>query len=238
MLTTLRKGDYIVNDLDSKIAEEIDDEALFRLAEGEEREFSQEYQQNMNQLYRKATAHPKRKMKPVRKIIAIAAIIAMLTGAAAATTFWEEIQQFFVSTFGRYIELQVDPGKEIRKEQFTMIPEDWNSFWLPNPDDYEYSISTVGESGKRKAVTFLIKDSELKLYQWTGNGGIRVDNDATAVPNIYVNHKEAYATEKSVDGTAFRTIFWTTEEMSFELRGLLPFDELTLIADSIVLIER
>lgn len=226
-----------MNDLDSKIAEGIDDEALFRLAEGEAREFSPEYRQSVERLYRRAGAHPKRRMRPIRRIIAFAAIVAVLTGAAAAATFWEEIQQFFVTTFGQYVELQVDPNKEIRQESFEAIPEDWDSFWYPE-EICDYSLLEVAATNNQKVITFQKEKEELKLYQWDEKKHINTDNEAEVIPGIFIDGKEIYATEKDIDGTTHRTIFWIKQDVSFSLRGALQFSELRKIAESLVLIER
>lgn len=226
-----------MNDLDSKIAEEIDDEALFRLAEGEEREFSPEYQQSMEQLYRKATAHPKRRRRPVRRIIAIAAIIAVLTGAAAAT-FWEEIQQFFVTTFGQYAVLQTGEATSPAFSPLDLVPEEWDSFWYPKRLEDECGFVSAQEVGTRRVITFQNATGEFKLFQWGDKRSVNVDNEATHVSGIYINNKEVYATEKEIDGGIYRTIVWSSDNMFFELRGAFSFDELCEIAESLVLIER
>lgn len=227
-----------MNDLDRKIAEGIDDEALFRLAEGEEHEFSPEYHKNMERLYRKAEAHPKRRMVPLHRIVAVAALIAVLTGTAAAATFWEEIQQFFVTTFGQYVELQPNENSEIRRETFEEVPKDWKSFWYPKWCQKQYDIASAKVVGKRRLLVFKNGTEELSLYQWDDNREINTDNDAKLISGICVGDKEAYAVEKDIGGVKYRTLIWTTGEISFELDGTVGFDELSRIAESLVLIER
>lgn len=228
-----------MNDLDRMISEEIDDEALFALADGAGHEFSPKYQKEMAALYRKARAHPKRLMKPIRRVIAIAAVIAILTSSVTVAAFWEDIGRFFAASFGEYVELSTVPVESRKEDFFKEVPEEWGNFWYPDSLKEGYRFDRAEAKGTRKIIVFSgVDGGELYFFQWMDDEVLRLDQEGEICEGIYVGTYEAYAIEKEILGETQRSIYWVNEDISFELQGNLTFEELCDIAESLILIER
>lgn len=228
-----------MNDLDRMISEEIDDEALFALADGAEHEFSPKYRKEMAALYRKADAHPKRRMKPIRRIIAIAAVVAILTSSVTVAAFWGDIGRFFIASFGKYVELSTAPVELREEDIFKEVPEEWGNFWYPDSLKEGYNFNRALAKESRRIIIFSDVDGgELCFSQWTNDDVLRPDQEGEICGGIYVGTYEAYAIEKEIQGEIQRNLYWTNENISFELQGNLTFEELCSIAESLILIER
>ncbi len=227
-----------MTDLNSLInsAVDIDDEALLLASEdGDDHVFSESYNVRMQQLLKKSK--PRRRLSIGRYILA--AIIIALTLASATGAFWSEITAFLQTIYVQYIDFGLKPDQNPALSQ--AIPDAlnaWPEYWYPDYMTEGYSFSTKNEQNHLKNMVFTSGSGEsIDFSQAPGELLVGNDVEGNLTPNLSVGNFEAFALERSIEGSVLNTLAWSDNVTSFLLVGPLPLEELVKIAEHIIFIE-
>lgn len=228
----MKKSDFDTA-LSVAIAEE--DEALQRQTPEEDHQFSEAHQKQMQSLFRSQRKKRASKRILTRTLLA-AAVCTLLVGSAVATSFWDEIRSFIIQQYDGYIEARNVPDMVPYEVSMENIPEEWTEFWWPKYMTEGYEFAEGKELFPSKKLYFSDGTNELILESWKANHGSRFDSEGSG-DTVYIDGFAATTLVKEMDGIPQNYIAWSNGETNFELVGVLTFEELVMIAESLVWIE-